>query len=257
MERDVSGKGTFRVLVLESSTTSAKAMLYDSQAGVVRVCVQPYLPRYSHDGMQDAAYVMRETCRMGREAAQGERIDYITVGGVWHSVVCCDRDGRAVTPVYSWSYTGAAAYTRQLRRDRTYTLDYYRRSGCVPHVTYTPFKLRWLRQAEGLDLNGKQCWEQSAYNYFHLTGVAVTTASTASGGGLIRLDTGDYDPRTLKEIGIVRDQLPLLRTYRESAPLSRKGASLLGLKEGIPVMPPCPTAPSTRWARLPWSQAAP
>lgn len=229
-----------RVLVLESSTTSAKAMLYDSKVGVVRVCAQTYDPRYNHDGMQDAAYVMKETFRMGREAAQGEVVDYITVGGVWHSVVCCDKDGSALTPVYSWSYTGAAAYTRQLRQDRAYTLDYYRRSGCVPHVTYTPFKLRYLQQAEGLDLKDKQCWEQSAYNYFHLTGVAVTTASTASGGGLIRLGTTDYDPQTLEEIGITQDQLPLLRTYRESAPLSKAGAELLGLKEGIPVMPPLP-----------------
>ena len=213
-----------RVLVLESSTTSAKAMLYDSKVGVVRVCAQTYDPRYNHDGMQDAAYVMKETFRMGREAAQGEAVDYITVGGVWHSVVCCDKDGSALTQVYSWSYTGAAAYTRQLRRDRAYTLDYYRRSGCVPHVTYTPFKLRYLQQAEGLDLKDKQCWEQSAYNYFHLTGTAVTTASTASGGGLIRLGTTDYDPQTLEEIGITQDQLPLLRTYRESAPLSKAGA---------------------------------
>ena len=121
-----------RVLVLESSTTSAKAMLYDSKAGAVRVCAQPYDPRHNHDGMQDADYVMGETFRMGRQAADGEAVDYITVGGVWHSVVCCDKAGRAVTPVYSWSYIGAAAYTRQLRRDRAYTLDYYRRSGCVP-----------------------------------------------------------------------------------------------------------------------------
>lgn len=102
-----------RVLALESSTTSAKAMLYDTGCGVVRVCTQPYASQYNHDGMQDADYVMGETLRMGRQAAEGSPVDVITVGGVWHSVVCCDRSGRAVTPTYSWSYTGAAAYTRR------------------------------------------------------------------------------------------------------------------------------------------------
>ncbi len=80
----------------------------------------------------------------------------------------------------------------------------------------------------------------SQHNHFHLTGVSATTASTASGGGLIRLDTGDYDLQTLEEIGITRAQLPLLRSHEETAPLSREGAALLGLKAGIPVLPPLP-----------------
>lgn len=230
-----------RVLVLESSTTSAKAMLYDSSRGVVRQCAVPYAPEHNHDGMQDADHVLAETLRMGRAAADGEPVDYITVGGVWHSVLCCDRTTmKAVTPVYSWSYTGAAAYTQELRRDTDYALDYYRRSGCMPHVTYTPFKLMYLSRREGLALEDKFCCEQSAYNFYHLTGVCASSASTISGGGLLNLETRDYDRDTLREIGITQEQVPALRTYRQSLPLSREGAALLGLKEGIPVLPPMP-----------------
>lgn len=105
-----------RVLVLESSTTSAKAMLYDSKVGVVRVCAQTYDPRYNHDGMQDAAYVMKETFRMGREAAQ-VAVDYITVGGVWHSVVCA---------------------TKTAARDPGLLLVLYRRRGLYPAAAPGP-----------------------------------------------------------------------------------------------------------------------
>jgi len=230
-----------KILVMESSTTSAKAMLYDSRRGIVRQCSEPYGAQYNRDGMQDADHVLAETLRMGRQAADGEDVDLITVNGVWHSVLCCDRKTmKALTPVYSWSYTGAAAYTQELRRDRAYTLDYYRRSGCMPHVTYSPFKLMYLNRREGLALEDKFCCEQSAYNFYHLTGRCVSSASTISGGGLIDLKTKDYDAQTLREIGIGRDQVPELRTYAQPLPLSRSGAALLGLKEGIPVMPPQP-----------------
>ncbi len=230
-----------RILVLESSTTSAKAMLYSSREGILRSCAQAYSPEHNRNGMQDADYVLAETLRMGREAAAGGPVDMITVGGVWHSVLCCARKTmEAVTPVYSWSYTGAAEFTRKLRQDRAYTLDYYRRCGCMPHVTYFPFKLMYLRQAEGLDLSDKFCCEQSAYNYYHLTGQCASSASTASGSGLINLRTMDYDGETRKELGLSLDQLPELRTYREPLPLSGKGAAALGLKSGIPVLPPMP-----------------
>lgn len=230
-----------RILVLESSTTSAKAMLYSDREGILRSCSQAYDGAHNRNGMQDADYVLAETLRMGREAAGGEPVDMITVGGVWHSVLCCDRRTMAAaTPVYSWSYTGAAEYTQKLRRNRPYTLDYYRRCGCMPHVTYSPFKLMYLSREEGLDLSDKFCCEQSAYNYYHLTGRCASSASTASGGGLISLETRDYDEETLREIGLSRQQLPELRTYREPLPLSEKGAAALGLRSGIPVLPPMP-----------------
>lgn len=230
-----------RILVLESSTTSAKAMLYSSREGILRSCSQPYAAEHNQNGMQDADYVLAETLRMGREAADGGPVDLITVGGVWHSVLCCDRvTMQAVTPVYSWSYTGAAAFTRELRADKAYTLDYYHRCGCMPHVTYSPFKLMYLSRREGLELADKVCCEQSAYNFYRLTGVCASSATTASGGGLINLNSRDYDPDILREVGIQRDQLPELRTYRDTLPLSPQGAALLGLKSGIPVLPPMP-----------------
>ncbi|MEG2119959.1 MAG: hypothetical protein RRY53_06340, partial [Pseudoflavonifractor sp.] len=118
--------------MLESSTTAAKAMLYSSETGVVELQTVPYAPEFNQNGMQDADYVLGETLRVGRLVAAGRPVDMITVGGVWHSVLCCDSSMKAVTPVYSWSYTGAAAFTQQLRQDADYTKRYYHRSGCMP-----------------------------------------------------------------------------------------------------------------------------
>ena len=38
----------------------------------------------------------------------GHEISMISLSGTWHSLFLCDQDMKPVTPVYLWSYTGAA-----------------------------------------------------------------------------------------------------------------------------------------------------
>ena len=230
------------ILVLESSTSSAKAMLYDKDRGVVDMLSESYAPD-TYDigeiGAQNPEEIFLQTARVGKRLAAGRKIDAVIPGGTWHNVLVTDADVRPLTPAYTWTYNGAAWVASRLRADKAFCKSFYQRTGCMVHAIYPIFKLLALKE-KGMDLSGKMFCSQSSYNVFRLTGERVTTDSTASGEGLLNVHTRQWDPDALALLGIVPEQLFRLTTYRETFPLSEEGARLLGIPAGVPVLPNYP-----------------
>jgi len=227
------------VLVLESSTTSAKAMLYCSDRGVIRIETEAYPPHFNINGIQDAEGVFKRTVDLGRMVSEGKEIDMIALCGTWHNVMLCDRQMKPISPAYSWSYTGASQVAKDLRKDKSYTNAFYQKTGCMVHAIYPAFKLLYIRN-QGFDIENCYICGQGSYNFFHLTGERLVSDSMASGSGLLNITSRQYDIDILKEIGIKEEQLGRLVSYKDIRPLSKKGAELLGLESGIPVIPANP-----------------
>lgn len=230
-----------RILAIESSTTSAKAMLYDSKDGVVGMLSEPYSEGIEQGatGAQDPEAVFGKTAEVARRLAADQKIDAVATGGTWHSIIALDQTKKAVTPSFTWAYTGAAETARKLRADEEFCNDFYQRTGCMIHAIYPAFKLMDLKK-KGLDLSDKLFCSQSTYNIYKLTGAWAVSDSIASGAGLLNVHTRQWDPEALKMVGVREDQMCRLTTYRETFPLSREGAVLLGVKEGTPVLPGYP-----------------
>ena len=230
------------ILVMESSTTSAKAMLYDDKRGVVGMLSEAYAPG-TYDvgeiGTQDPEAIFSQTASLGKKLAEGQKIDAIVPCGTWHNIMVTDRDMKPVTPAYTWTYNGAAAVAAELRANNDFCSDFYQRTGCMVHAIYPVFKLLALKQ-RGVDLTDKFICSQSSYNVYRLTGQRVTSDSTASGEGLLNIHTRDWDKQSLELVGITSDQLCRLTNYREMFPLTAEGAALLNLPEGTPVLPNYP-----------------
>lgn len=230
------------ILVLESSTSSAKAMLYDKKRGVVDMLSEVYAPDacdVGEIGAQNPELIFQQTARIGKRLAAGKKIDAVISCGTWHTVLVTDADIRPVTPSYTWTYNGAASVAARLRADKTFCKSFYQRTGCMVHAIYPVFKLLSLKE-NGLDLSGKMVCSQSSYNVYRLTGKCVTTDCTASGEGLLNVHTRQWDPQSLALLGITDKQLFRLTNYRETFPLSEEGSSLLGIPAGIPVLPNYP-----------------
>lgn len=225
------------ILVLESSTSSAKAMLYHSEKGAVSTSSKNYKAEDNVGGKQNTHNIFLQTMQLGKQLAQGQKIDMVSLCSAWHGVVVCDKEMNPVTPTYAWTYTGAADTAKRLRADEDYTGSYYHRTGCMVHSTYPAFKLLHLKES-GLSLGDKYIAGQGSYNFYHLTGERATTPCMVSAAGLLDIAKWSYDAPILEEIGISDEQLGRLITYKETKPLSRQGAELLGLKPGIPVVPP-------------------
>ena len=230
------GASRMLCLVLESSTASAKAMLYDLTSGHYRVQIEPY-PAMGNNGAQDPDVVLDALCRVGRMICEDEKdIAFIALSSTWHSTMLCDRDMHPATPVYQWSYTGAADICRGLRKDVAFVDRYYRRTGCMVNAAYPYFKLLHLKD-RGVDPATHFVSDQGSYNFYRLTGQFATTECVASGTGLLDITLKQFDPGLMDDLDITLDNLGQLVPYDNSFPLNRTGADLLDLPSGIPVLP--------------------
>ena len=224
------------ILVLEASTTSAKAMLYDTDTGKFDVKSRAYTGNYEDVTMHRADNVYEQMIALGREVAADHEISMISLSGTWHSLFLCDQDMKPVTPVYLWSYTGAAEVCKELREDPEYVKWFYNKTGCMVNAIYPFFKLLLLKK-KGYDLSRHYIFGQGTYNNYRMTGKRIITECLASGTGLLNTHTKKYDPEILKEAGITEDQLSEVIDYKHTYPLTAEAAAALGVKPGIPVVP--------------------
>lgn len=227
------------VLSIESSTSAAKAMLFDTELGIVAVETEPYAIQMNHDGVQNTVAVFQTTMRVGRKLARGKEIAAVAVCGIWHSIVVLNGKMEPVTDTFSWEYRGTSDICRRIRADEALTAELYNRTGCMPHATYGRHVLTLLKE-QGMRLDDKLFASQGAYNFYRLTGKLLESRSTASGSGLLNVHTKEYDPFVLEMAGIKPCQLGELVSYREIQPLDEEGAALLGIAPGIPVVPAHP-----------------
>lgn len=229
-----------KVLILESSTSAAKAMVYDSREGVVSAETQPYgKAAVGDDGTQDTRAVFDATVQVANRVSAGHSIGALAVCSTWHSMVVLDTDMRPKTRTYTWAYLGTAQLCKRMRCNEELADTLYVRTGCMPHVTYMRQVLLLLRE-QGMKLDDKRFASQGAYTFYRLTGKFLESRCTVSGSGLLNIHTGEYDPFVLSMLGIKPEQLGGLTDYRQTIPLSDEGAALLGLTQGMPVIPAHP-----------------
>lgn len=227
------------VLALESSTSSAKALLFDTDAGVLASKSRAYPACICADGVTDTKAVSAMTIRLGAELARGREIAAVALCQTWHNIALCDRGVADPDKTYSWNFMAPSAQCAAMRRDEARTQELYQRTGCVPHVTYPRQSLLYLK-SQGVDLTGKQLISQGAYTFYLLTDRYLETASAMSGSGLLNIHELRYDSYVLKLLGISPEQLGDLGGYEDVCPLSAAGAARLGIGAGIPVVPAYP-----------------
>jgi len=228
------------ILVLEASTTSAKAMVYNDKDGVVGIITTPYPEDIKWKGTVDTDKVVEAVLEAGKEASRDKIIDAVSICGTWLSLVICDKDMIPQTPTYSWTYMGAIDTIKEIRKNEEFSLEMYKRTGCIPHSIYSAYRLYHLIKKEKLDVSKSNILGQGSYLFYKLTGERVETACMMSGGGWINMKTLDYDEKTLSMVGITRDQLGRLENYKNHYPLNIESAEIMGIQSGIPVIPAHP-----------------
>jgi gluconokinase len=79
--------------VLESSTTSAKAMLHHNKTGEVMVINKAYNQENQEDvGLYNPLEIFETTVALGKELVEGKEIEAIALSGTWHSFMLCDSE---------------------------------------------------------------------------------------------------------------------------------------------------------------------
>jgi gluconokinase len=240
-----SADGLF-VLTLDIGTSSARAMLFDSQSRPVGdfEARRTYSMRTTLDGGVEGdpetlfglvGEVIDEIlAKVGPRAARIRAVGCCTF---WHSVMGIDGSGNPQTALYMWADTRAEREGRDLQKVMD-PRSYHSRTGAFFHPLYWPAKLRWLKGHPNYG-RVKSWLSFGEFLYLRLFGKALVTVSMASGTGLLDINACAWDPETLSATGLGADQLQ---------PLGDAENAFIGLREpfakrwpvlrGVPWTPP-------------------
>ena len=174
------------------------------------------------DGLQDAEELFRAVKHL---ADRGRELGATSLGLATYraSTVAWDRDGKPLTPVVTWTDRGVASTYRRLPA-------YLKLMGKVPPFDliispYSPvMKFLRLRELNKSLLEGSMLWTIDAYLAYRLAGKFVSDATNAC-------LTGVVDPRTMKEIGVVKSLFKL----KMETPLLVENAETIGSYGGMEV----------------------
>ena len=228
--------GSQKILVLEVSTTSAKALLYDISTGGLDARTEEYRHQAVDVTRHDADTVMKTVFRLGREVAEGKCVAAIALVSAWHGVFLTDSEFRPISLVYLWSNTEPAELCLKKRSITGFTDWFYRKTGCMVNATFPVFTLGMLSE-QGMLPADVRILDEACYMNWLLTGEFVQTRCQASGSGMMNISTTEWDSEVLEMAGVSLSQLPRLVDSSRILKLSTKGAQLLGLQAGIPVLP--------------------
>lgn len=225
------------ILVLEASTSSAKALVY-AGGREQNLCTRAYPPQVNDGVTHDMEGVYSLLLATGEEAARGHSIDMVALSGVWNSSLLLHSDLTPKTRLHTWAWGDPSAVAAHIRKDGALTRELYSRTGCMPNAIYPAMKLRCLT-ARGEFTSRDKVSFQTDYLYHRLTGEWACTNVAASGSGLLNIHTLDWDELALSLAGAGADQMPPLVPWNTTFPLAEEAAKALGLLQGIPVLAAC------------------
>jgi len=198
------------IVSLDVGSSSVRALLFDSSAHQVegygaRV---PYRMETTPDGGVEidpeklADLTIDCLDELHRQVhAHGLKIAAVGGSAFWHSFLGVDENGRPTLPILHLLDTRSVAEVAQVP-------DAHARTGCVPHTSYWPSKLLWLKKNRAAEFAATRRWISFPEFLFEkLFGKARASISMVSATGLWNQNANNYDEEMLKLVGVDRAML--------------------------------------------------
>jgi gluconokinase len=199
------------MLALDVGSSSVRAQAYDERAGELGGAARrAHEPRHGPDGSAELdADELVATSRAVLEEAGGA-YDALAISCFWHSLLLLDAGDRPLTPVLLWQDRRAAAKAEELAA-RLDPVRLHARTGCVPHPSFWPAKLAWLK-AERPDLlaRARRAVSFGDFLFLQLTGELRASLSTASATGLLDLRAHAWDEELLETLELDAGLFPTI-----------------------------------------------
>jgi xylulokinase len=224
------------ILGIDIGTQSLKALLLSPDMKVAGEHAIQYRPSFPQAGWAEQDPKLWEGALgpaiHGALAAAGRKPDEVKAlgfAGQLDGCVAIDRQGAPLHPCLIWM--DRRADIDGIDPDRV-----HESCGVVLDATHLAAKIRWLkRNVHDVD-RAVKFHVPVSYMVARVTGEHVIDHATASTSMLYGLSTGAYDETLLAAFGVSAEELPRAMDGAALAGrLSVAGASLLGLKAGLPV----------------------
>lgn len=219
---------------IDIGTQSLKALVTDCAMTPVAEATRYYQPEFPRPGWAEQSPKLWDDA-LGPAIAEALAVAKIDAGAVRGIGVCGQLDG--CIPVDG---TGEATGNCIVWMDRRAQAELdgvpgeliHSRGGLNADASHFAAKARWLKR------NGVAARFHGPVSYVieRLTGRAVMDHAVASTTMLYGLERRGYDSELLAAFGLTDSELPEIDdAFTRAGPLSRRGAALSGLPEGIPV----------------------
>jgi gluconokinase len=231
------------VIGVDIGTTSSKAVAFTVDGTAVGSGQVGYRLRSRKHGYaeQDADEVRNGALEATRDAVEqateaGHHVVALSFSAAMHSLIGLDATGFPLTPLITWADNRAVDQAARLRAEPR-GLALHQRTGTPVHPMSPLVKLRWFAEVQPDVAALVRHWVGiKEYLLRRLTGSLVIDHGIASATGLFDLHKDTWDEEALAYARVSADQLPEPMPTTATLPLSREGATLLGLPAGTPLV---------------------
>lgn len=236
----IGGARPAQVIVgLDVGTTGVKAVAFGLGSSWRRVAIREYplLAPAPHQEVQDPAVILiaaQEALAECVAAAAGAEVLAVCVSAAMHGLLGLDSELAPLTPLITWADSRAYQEARALRRSGP---DLHRLTGAPVHPMTPLTKLMWFARHEPQTLARARWWVGLKEHVLAwLTGRLVTELSSASGTGMLELETRTWCEAAIELAGVSIGQLPEILPTTSRLLLAPAPARATGLAAGTPVV---------------------
>ncbi len=235
------------LLALDIGTSSVRALLFnDKFESVPNIGLQKkyeFTTRPDGSVEVDPKLILDLTCECLEAAHQQMTEQKLKIAGVaistfWHCFLGLDEHGAPTTPIVHLFDTRSGQQMEQL----TTVFEpawLHAITGCMPHTSYWPAKLLWLKEKRPADFARTKRWVSvGEYLIYKLTGQYAESISMVSASGIWDQRTNHYCEELLDVIGLKRDHLAPVETLDQPVKsLKSEFTARWRLFDGVPWYP--------------------
>ena len=226
------------ILGIDIGTQSLKAVVLDEglqPVGAASRSYQPSFPRplwaEQDPGLWLAALGPAIAGALAEARIEASEVGALGLAGQLDGCLPVDSQGEALGPCLIWMDRRAGAEVEGIAAGPV-----MEKGGLVLDASHMAAKIRWLKRHHKRAASIRRFHQPVSYTLSRLTGRHVLDAAVASTTMLYNLWQGGLDPELCRLFDVDPNELPDIdRSEAVAGELHGEGASLTGLKPGIPV----------------------
>ncbi len=233
------------LLGIDIGTSGTKTLVCDEEGTVLATATAEHpihqpKPGWSEQDPEDWWNAVKAATKSVLKKARLKATDITGIGlsGQMHGSVFVDKTGSVIRRALLWNDQRTAAECAEIEAKAGGRNELIAMVANPALTGFTAPKILWLRKNEPKNF-GKtvQVLLPKDYIRFRMTGEFATEVSDASGTLLLNVVKREWSDELLSKLSLDKALLPkVYESFEVTGTLTREAASLLGLKEGTPVV---------------------